>query len=114
MPCLIRRLTASGLQTVDYSAESLADAAEFESRDGVYTVANTFHQTQTLKLDAHLDRLEDSARRVGIALDLDRARLRSSLREMILDSGYGDVRFRITVPAMNLTILRCPLSLSYH
>jgi branched-chain amino acid aminotransferase len=74
---------------------------DYEPQDGVYTVANTFNTTQTLKLDAHLDRLEDSAKRAEIPLELDRARLRAAMRGMILDSGYGDVRFRVTVPRAN-------------
>ena len=99
MPAVIRRLTAAGLRAVDYSASSLAEAARHEPDAGVYTVSNTLWQTQTLLLDAHLDRLEDSARREGMPLRLDRARLRAALRQMILDSGFGDTRFRISAPA---------------
>lgn len=98
MPCLIQLLTPTGMQPVAYSAESLADAARFEPRDGVYTITNTYHTTQVLKLDAHLDRLENSARLAGIPLALDRARLRAALRAMIVAADYGSVRFRITVP----------------
>lgn len=98
MPCFIRTLTPEGLQPVDYDASSLADAAQYEPDDGVYTVTNTYQKTKTLKLDAHLDRLEDSAQRAGIALKLNRSRLRASLRGMIEAADYGDVRFRITVP----------------
>lgn len=97
MPAYIRILTPTGLQPAAYTADSLADAAQFESHDGVYTLTNTFNTFQTLKLDAHLDRLEDSARREHIPLELDRKLLRSVLRQMIADSGFGDVRFRITV-----------------
>ncbi|MCY3779143.1 MAG: aminotransferase class IV [Chloroflexi bacterium] len=99
MPALVKRLTAAGLVDANYSAKSLRDAASHEPVDGVYTVANTYNATQTLLLDAHFDRLEDSAARKRIALALDRSRLRQALRQMIIDSGYGDVRFRITVPA---------------
>lgn len=98
MPCFIRRLTGQGLQPVDYHAESLAEAASHEPPDGIYTVASTFNTVQTLKLDAHLDRMEDSARRAGIDLQLDRQRLRSALRQMIIEADYGNVRFRVTVP----------------
>lgn len=97
-PCIINTLTPNGLQAVDYTAESLADAVRYEPHDGVYTLANTFNRTQVLKLDAHLDRLEDSARREAIALRLDRPALRRGLRQMIEQSGYGDVRFRISIP----------------
>ena len=98
MPCLIRLLAPAGLQPVTYSADSLVDAARFEPRDGVYTITNSYHTTQVLKLDAHLDRLENSARLAGMPLALDRARLRDALRSMIVEAAYGDVRFRITVP----------------
>ncbi len=98
MPCLIRTLTPEGLCLVPYQAASLADAASHEPHDGVYTITNTYHGTQVLKLDAHLDRLENSARLAGIRLALDRARLRAALRQMIDEANYGSVRFRITVP----------------
>lgn len=98
MPAYIKRLTSTGLEDVDYSANSLKEAVEYEPTDGIYTVTNTFNQTQTLMFDAHLDRLEDSARRENIPLKLDRDQLKQALRQMILDCGYGDVKFRVTVP----------------
>jgi branched-chain amino acid aminotransferase len=61
-------------------------------------VTNTYHTVQVLKFDAHLDRLEDSARRESIPLQLDRKRLRRGLRQVIAEAGFGNVRFRITVP----------------
>ncbi len=104
--CVIRRLTADGLYPVDYRADSLAEAALYEPREGVYTITNTFDTYSVLKFDAHLDRLEDSAARQGIPLKLDRARLRKALRQMIAEAPFGgqadppgDVRFRVTVPA---------------
>lgn len=96
MPCLIRILTPDGLQAVDYSAASLAEAARYEPHDGVYTITNTYNTFQVLKLDAHLDRLEDSARRAEIALQLNRPALRAALRQMIAEAAWGDARFRIT------------------
>jgi branched-chain amino acid aminotransferase len=101
MPAYICILTPNGLQPANYTAASLADAAHHEPNSGVYTLTNTFNTLQTLKLDAHLDRLEDSARRASIPLQLDRKTLRAALREMIADAGFGDVRFRITVPTDN-------------
>lgn len=97
-PCVINILTPDGLQPVSYTADSLADAVQYEPHDGVYTLANTFEGGKVLKLDAHLDRLEDSARRVDIPLKLDRPTLRKALGVMIQQSGYKDVRYRITVP----------------
>lgn len=93
----IRLLTPEGLQPVDYTAASLADASQYEPDDGIYTVTNTYNTYQTLKFDAHLDRMEDSARRMDIPLQLDRPRLQNALREMITQADFGDVRFRVTV-----------------
>jgi branched-chain amino acid aminotransferase len=97
-PSLIKTLTPAGLENVAYTANSLADAVAFEPHDGVYTVTNTYNTFQVLKFDAHLDRLEDSARRENIPLVLNRLLLRAALRQMIADANFGDARFRITVP----------------
>jgi len=97
MPALIRVLTPVGLQDAPYQADSLAEAAQYEPADGVYTVANTFNTYDTLKLDAHFDRLEDSARRQSIPLNLNRQAIRAALRQMIDEAGFGSVRFRVTV-----------------
>lgn len=98
MPCHIAVLTIDGVEPVESAARSLAEAARDEPHDGVYTITNTFNTFEVLKLDAHFDRLEDSARRANIALTLDRARVRSALRDMIAAAGWGDSRFRVTVP----------------
>ncbi len=96
-PVYSKILTPQGLIPVDYQAASLVDAAQYEP-DGIYTITNTYNTFQTLKLAAHLDRLEDSARREGIPLQLDRPRLKAALRQIITQADYGDVRFRVTVP----------------
>ncbi|MFN8380021.1 MAG: aminotransferase class IV [Anaerolineae bacterium] len=97
MPTLIRVLSSTGLEPAPYTADSLLDAASQEP-EGVYTITSTFERTKVLKMDAHLNRLEDSAQREGIVLALDRPRLRAALRQLIEEAGYGDVRFRVTVP----------------
>jgi branched-subunit amino acid aminotransferase/4-amino-4-deoxychorismate lyase len=99
MPTYIRQLTPDGLLPVNYHANSLADAGQYEPVTGIYTVTNTYFVTRVLKFDAHLDRMENSARLANIPLHLNRLRLRNALREMILASGFGDVRFRVTVGA---------------
>lgn len=99
MPAKIRRLTRVGLFDLEIKANSLQDAARHEPREGVYTVSNTYNRTQTLLLDAHLDRLEDSARRERISLAYDRSQLKAALRALILEADYGDVRFRISAAA---------------
>jgi len=99
MPAIIKRLSAHGLQDIAHSASSLREAEALEDPGGVYTVSNTVQRSRVLHLDAHLDRLEASARSLGIPLQLQRARLRRALRCMILESEYGDVRFRISLSA---------------
>jgi branched-chain amino acid aminotransferase len=96
--CLIKILTLDGLQSVTHTANSLAEAAQYEPHDGIYTITNTYNTFQVLKLDAHLNRMEDSARRENIPLKLDRPRLRTALRQMIAEAAFGSVRFRITAP----------------
>lgn len=98
MPTLIKLLTADGLQDVDYTANSLTDAAQHEPERGIYTVTITYKTDKVLKLNDHFDRMEDSARRQKIALNLDRQQVRDALRSMIDTANYGDVRFRVTVP----------------
>jgi len=90
-------LTPEGLSPTPYQVYSLSEAVAFEP-SGVYTVARTFHGNHALLLDAHLDRLEQSARLVDIPLKLDRAYLRRALRTLLVQAGYPDAKFRITVP----------------
>lgn len=97
MPCSIYILTPTGLEASSCTAGTLLEAARCEPVDGVYTITNTFERTKVLKINAHFDRLEDSARREGITLRLDRARLRAAIRQAIEATDYGDVRFRLTV-----------------
>lgn len=93
----IRILTPHGLEPAAYHVSSLAEAARYEP-EGIYTITNTTNRIQVLRLNDHLNRMEDSAAREGILLQLDRSALRAALRTMIEESGFGDVRFRITVP----------------
>ena len=98
MPTLIRRLTTDGLQEMPYTAETLAAAADQEPNDGVYTAASTRNRYDVLKLNAHLDRLYDSAQRQRIPFTLPREQIRAGLRALIDAAGYDAVKFRITVP----------------
>jgi branched-chain amino acid aminotransferase len=98
MPAHIKIWTSDGLEDVSYSAASLADAAQYEPDNGIYTVTNTYQTNYVLRLDAHFDRLEDSAKRQGIPLQLNRESIRAALRQMIDEANHGDSRFRVTVP----------------
>lgn len=99
MPATFKRLTKKGLAAVAFSAGSLQDAAKHEARAGVYSVGRTYQRTKSLLFDQHVSRLEDSARRQGFSLRCDPIRMRAALRQMILESDYGDVRFRISAAA---------------
>jgi branched-chain amino acid aminotransferase len=90
-------LTPDGLEPTPYQVDSLNESVAHEP-DGVYTVTRTFWGDHVLLLDAHLDRLEQSARLSHIPLELDRARLRAALRTLIERAGYPNAKFRITAP----------------
>lgn len=91
-------LTSDDLTATPYQAASLKEACEHEP-SGVYTVARTFQHDRVLMFDAHLDRLEQSAHFAGIPLNLVRARLRDTLRDLIHQADFANTKFRITVPA---------------
>ncbi|MFA9403243.1 MAG: hypothetical protein ACERKY_09280, partial [Anaerolineales bacterium] len=58
-----------------YRVHSLDDLNLLEPA-GIYTVSRTYDATKTVLLDAHLDRLEESAALESIPFRLDRVRLR--------------------------------------
>jgi branched-chain amino acid aminotransferase len=98
MVCMIRRMKADGtLVAVGYEANTLGEAELHEPKGSVYTITNTYHRTRVLKLEQHLDRLENSANTANIPMQLERQKVRQALRKMIEDADVGDVRFRITV-----------------
>ncbi len=83
-----------------YKAHSLDELNRLEPA-GIYTVARTHYATNTVMLDAHLDRLEESAELESIQLQLDRASLRRALRDTLAAGGYENARFRITISRDN-------------
>lgn len=98
MGILIRYLSPRGALTPPtFQANSLDEVGALEP-DGIYTITRTYHSNQAVLLDAHMDRLEESARLEGINLDLDRDWLRSGLRRIIAMAGFDEARFRITIP----------------
>ena len=80
-----------------YKADSLEDLNRLEPA-GIYTVARTHYAMNIVLLDAHLDRLEESAALESIPLQMDRALLRDALRETLAAGGYENSRIRITIP----------------
>jgi branched-chain amino acid aminotransferase len=65
--------------------------------DGVYTTFRTYRRNQVVRLAAHFQRLEDSARLLGYALQLDRDSLRSGLAGLVEEVGYAETRVRMSV-----------------
>ena len=100
MPCVVRKVpisrNSSSKTFEPYTAADLAEAARYEPDDGVYAAFATWNGLRVPKLSSHFDRLEDSARRAGFSLSLDRDLLRSQLRAIIEESGLGEVRIRLT------------------
>ena len=90
-------LTAHGLESTAYGASSLAEAAVYEP-SGVYTVARTYKRDHVLLFNEHMDRLEQSARLVGLIVKPDRVALRRALKQLVDQSGNAESRFRITIP----------------
>ncbi len=83
-----------------FTAHSLEDLTGLEPA-GIYTTARTYDATNVVMLDAHLDRLEESATLESIPFQLDRASLRGALRDTLAAGGYENARFRITISRDN-------------
>jgi branched-chain amino acid aminotransferase len=94
----VRLLTASGeLIQAPYKPRSLEEASHMEPV-GIYSVGRTYDGNQVILMEAHFDRLEESAQLENIPLSLDRSNIRTALRSLIEDAGYEDSRFRLTIP----------------
>jgi len=98
MSVLCAHITPDETRRLPCRAESLAEAALSEP-EGVYTVARTYHRDQVVLFDAHFDRLEDSARRAGTPIELNRERLRQALKGLLDSAGFEETRLRLTVPS---------------
>ncbi|MFP4113514.1 MAG: aminotransferase class IV [Spirochaetota bacterium] len=95
----MRRIAAQGgrrIEPVPYDATSLSDAARYERPGGVYAAFGTWHDRAVIRLSDHFDRFEDSARRLGFEIGLDRALVRAELCEMLESSGMEGARIRLS------------------
>lgn len=98
MPIISVKQTPDGLEPLDYSgAKNLSDVARLEP-DGIYDVARIFPGCQAVLLDSHFNRMERSLAMLGLDIDLDRPRLRESIRNIFHQSGYVSTRLRLCVP----------------
>ncbi len=100
MRVTIHRIAAEGsrvIEPVAHRAESLNDATRLERPGGVYAAFGTWNARRVICLSDHFDRLEDSARRTGFELRLDRPLVRSELCEILRLSRYAGARIRLSV-----------------
>lgn len=97
MSCVLRRVAASGSRFVEALPDpaDLADAARTLPAGGVYGAFGTWNDYRVIRLSEHFDRLEDSARRLGFDLRLDRALVRGELCEILRAAGFAGARVRL-------------------
>ncbi len=82
------------LTKVSLSALTL-DEATRQLPAGAYTTFRTFGRTRVLRLEEHFARLEETARLAGREPAIDRARIRSALRQVIAESEHPELRCRV-------------------
>jgi branched-chain amino acid aminotransferase len=72
------------------------DAVTTHLPDGAYTTFRTYDHNKVIRLDDHLERLEETARLAHKPVSLERLRLREALRNVI-DEYPGEMDLRIRV-----------------
>jgi branched-chain amino acid aminotransferase len=75
----------------------MSEAAEHAPAGGVYAAFATWYGRKVVRLTHHLSRLQDSAERVGIDVHINRNAVKNGLREAIRESGFEEVRIRISI-----------------
>jgi branched-chain amino acid aminotransferase len=93
-------LNASGIEPVELPAETL-DQVSLHLPQGTYTTLRTYAGDRFLRLEAHLDRLDESDQLLGHPVRLDRAAVRAALRQVLQRTGFAESRVRITVGLSN-------------
>ena len=82
MPLILARIEGDQITRLP-TAESSIAAAALSEPEGVYTVTRTYERDSVVLFDAHLDRLERSAREEHIPAHIDRPTLRAALRSLV-------------------------------
>jgi branched-chain amino acid aminotransferase len=90
-------LPGGKVEEAHLSVHSIEELGRTEP-EGVYTITRTFLGNQFVLFDAHLDRLEESARLEGIPLKLKRNSIRSAIRDLIARARFDETRLRISIP----------------
>ncbi len=94
------RLAPAGVEPVAVPGQSL-DQVSLHLPCGTYTTLRTYGRDRFLRLDAHLARLDESARLLGHPVRLDFAAIRAGLRGALATVGFPESRVRITVGLSN-------------
>lgn len=89
-------IAKSGLRPVVTSATTLNELSQ-SLPQGVYTSFRTYPGNRVLRLDAHLDRLVESAAIEGVTLTLDRHAVRQAIASALGRSSCALARMRLTV-----------------
>ncbi|TVQ25022.1 MAG: GAF domain-containing protein, partial [Spirochaetaceae bacterium] len=102
MSCALRLVAAIGhepsVRPAPFSAGSLTEAARLEAPGGVYAVFSTWHGRRVVRLGHHLDRLRDSAHRLGIdSFELSADLLRREVCLVMDEAGIAEGKVRLSV-----------------
>lgn len=68
---------------------------------GVYTVTRTYQGNQFVLLDAHLERLRESAQLEGFPFHWEQSEIISGLQDLLDAAGFPDARVRLALPEAN-------------
>lgn len=90
-------LPGGKIEEAHLSVQSIEELGRTEP-EGVYTITRTFLGNNFVLFDAHLDRLEESARLEEMPLKLGRDPLRSAIRDLIARAQFDETRLRISIP----------------
>jgi branched-chain amino acid aminotransferase len=90
--------------------------------EGVYTTFRTYQGSKAIRLSDHFTRLEESARFLEQPLEINRAVIRSGLRDIVAGAGFVESRVRICVDLATISgcvyliiePLQTPLLLDYE
>ena len=97
MSVRVYRLTSQELRLTDQTGPTL-DAVSLRLPNGAYTTLRTYDTDRISGLSAHLQRLIESSALLQRPYPIDRAALRSALRDVIARERLLALRLRITVP----------------
>ena len=85
---------------LDYGTETINETSKY-TPIGAYTSFRTYGRFGVLRLEKHLDRLEETSRLAGHEIHLDREQLKGILTDLIANSPDGEKRLRITIDLEN-------------